>query len=360
MLTILRREEAEKIYQYGIKNGPKRVDKLEQAYSQFLRRTPSSAPVPSSSNTAAPSSRSRVDDSKPDGPIKVSPTATINPRYAMMLAPIPPDKRPEKRRFDLSLLFTEEGMEYCAAEARAKSLGLYGKQWGKPPGPFVGDAPVNTGNLNLLGRSEHTRPMGRKSLMASEPTMTMNTKEALADIYGMYNSPEKTTKLASIPMRRVDATPGSLLPLRTLDPKSNHENQDFKIPAPGNVSRAPHGRNIDRSSVAAFKPFMDENASTPAAPKVIHTLSHLLYHLTHSRSSSRLQILNPTHELLSSPRGTFSLPEIQVPHRTTQRTLTPRSRRLPSSKPPRTKCSCPSPPSSPPSSSSPSKSIVKT
>jgi len=32
-----------------------------------------------------------------------------------------------------------------------------------------------------------------------EPTVTINTKEALADVFGMYNSPEKMMRLAGVP-----------------------------------------------------------------------------------------------------------------------------------------------------------------
>lgn len=35
----------------------------------------------------------------------------------------------------------------------------------------------------------------RKSIVTlGEPTVTINTKEALADVFGMYNSPDKTVK----------------------------------------------------------------------------------------------------------------------------------------------------------------------
>jgi hypothetical protein len=44
--------------------------------------------------------------------------------------------------------------------------------------------------------------------MYSEPTVTINTKEALQDVFGMYNSPEKTTKIYSgskhAPTKRVE------------------------------------------------------------------------------------------------------------------------------------------------------------
>lgn len=57
----------------------------------------------------------------------------------------------------------------------------------------------------------------------AEPTMTINTKEALADVFGMYNSPEKTMKLAGAigskhaPLHKVKVNPVKLAPI-TLAP----------------------------------------------------------------------------------------------------------------------------------------------
>jgi checkpoint serine/threonine-protein kinase len=137
-----------------------------------------------------------------------------------MLAPPAPGRRPEKLRFNLSLLFTPSGVEYSAQEARARSMGLLGKKWGPPPASELrGSSGAVRVNFNDDG-SRSTQNMGatasgtrRKSVNmvgASEPTVTINTKEALADVFGMYNSPDKTVKRA---------VPGSKhAPVRKIEP----------------------------------------------------------------------------------------------------------------------------------------------
>lgn len=49
----------------------------------------------------------------------------------------------------------------------------------------------------------------RAMRMRGDPTVTINTKEALKDVFGMYNSPEKTIKVARAgskhaPVRKVE------------------------------------------------------------------------------------------------------------------------------------------------------------
>lgn len=77
-------------------------------------------------------------------------------------------------------------------------MGLMGKKWGPPP-------------------SDHPKEITGKFKRGggyAEPTVTLATKEALADVFGMYNSPEKTTRLAGskyAPVRKVEPiTPMSL------------------------------------------------------------------------------------------------------------------------------------------------------
>ena len=81
-------------------------------------------------------------------------------------------------------------MEYSIQEARARFMGLLGKKWAPLP-------PKNS----------------RKSLFyggGAEPTVTINTKEALADVFGMYNSPDKTRSIG---------IPGSKhAPLKKIEP----------------------------------------------------------------------------------------------------------------------------------------------
>jgi checkpoint serine/threonine-protein kinase len=129
-------------------------------------------------------------------------------RYALMLKPPSgQNRRPEKLRFNLGLLFTPDGTEYCVQEARAKSMGLLGKKWPPPPSPLNSSAAASSSRDN--GTS--ARGMSSKKVYA-EPTVTIATKEALADVFGMYNSPEKTLRFGApvgskhAPVRKIEPT----------------------------------------------------------------------------------------------------------------------------------------------------------
>ena len=133
-------------------------------------------------NAAASSSRSAPPPAGP--PPIISSEAEFNQdRLANIRAAPAPGRRPEKLRFDLSLLLTDDNVEYCIQEARARSKGLLGKKWGPPP--EVNEA---SGSNNRRGRAP----------AYAEPTVTLATKEALADVFGMYNSPERTMKYGAI------------------------------------------------------------------------------------------------------------------------------------------------------------------
>jgi checkpoint serine/threonine-protein kinase len=118
-----------------------------------------------------------------------------------MLAPPIVGKRPERLRLDLKLLFTEEGGEYSVAEARARSMGLLGKRWGPPPASELSRANSSTARVNFNddGTKNTRNYTTQRSLAAGEPTVTINTKAALADVFGMYNSPEKSTRISAMP-----------------------------------------------------------------------------------------------------------------------------------------------------------------
>jgi checkpoint serine/threonine-protein kinase len=155
-----------------------------------------------------------------------------------MLAPPAPGKRPEKLRFNLSLLFTEEGKEYSIQEARARSMGLLGKKWAPlPPEPPYTKKP-SASSLTRLQQSsfkvdQNTTTARRKPVVMGEPTVTINTKEALADVFGMYNSPDKTRIMQApgskhAPLKKVEPiTPG----VRQLPPAQNNA---AKTPTSGN------------------------------------------------------------------------------------------------------------------------------
>ncbi|KAF8739415.1 hypothetical protein AX14_009785 [Amanita brunnescens Koide BX004] len=166
-----------------------------------------------------------------------------------MLAPPAPGKRPEKLRCDLSLLFTDEGVEYSIQEARTKFIGLLGKKWAPPP-PAISSR--------------------RKSIYGAEPTVTINTKEALADVFGMYNSPDKTRSIG---------LPGSKhAPLKKIEPITPISQPRFTSPTENNNSEDVNRNRSEndpfqnfKTPTATFRPFVDENANsnriTPASTK---------------------------------------------------------------------------------------------
>ena len=161
-----------------------------------------------------------------------------------MLAPPAPGKRPEKLRFNLSLLFTE-GVEYSIQEARARSKGLFGKKWGPPTESESSRFSSTSSALVQFNddgkRSSRLKPIGRKSLMGAgaEPTVTINTKEALDDVFGMYNSPEKTNKFMipgskHAPLKNIDPiTPIVPSRINLLKGSENVQNQNAKTPISG-------------------------------------------------------------------------------------------------------------------------------
>jgi checkpoint serine/threonine-protein kinase len=216
-IYVLSRADAERVYRTGIKRGARPVEGMKTAYQEFKNRPP----LPSSSWRPTPSSKPphpiRRNPLKNHLPVPTQPT-TSSPehnRYAVMLAPPAPGKRRERLRFDLSLLFTPEGVEFSGPEVRARSLGLLGKKWG--PLPSATSKSTVRVKFDDDGKSNSMAPrdttgMRRKSNMNREPTVTINTKEALADVFGMYNSPDKT-------VLRLDKVAGSKhAPVKKVEP----------------------------------------------------------------------------------------------------------------------------------------------
>lgn len=192
-----------------------------------------------------------------------------------MLAPPIPGKRPEKLRFNLSLLFTEDGTEYSMQEARARSMGLLGKKWAPPPEATqlrvkFGDEP-NSGGGRTGGGVTRTMRKG------FEPTVTLATKEALADVFGMYNSPEKSMRFGAVagskhaPVHRVaPVTPVSL------------ESQ-FRAVSNENAAAAAKTPKHDENLMAPMKtPKANENAGVPVKTPGLSTDRWLVHVLTSS------------------------------------------------------------------------------
>ena len=268
-LTIRRRRtDADKVFRTGIARSARPIERLKKRYRDFqsrpsskhqstsfrssgnsevdaLRRNPfkNHDPAPSTSSSTSKSS-SAAPSSSTNNP------STAHGRYAPMLAPPAPGRRPEKLRFNLSLLFTPSGVEYSAQEVRARSMGLLGKKWGPPPASELRDSSSGAVKVNFNDDgSKSTQNMGataaggkRKSVNISEPTVTINTKEALADVFGMYNSPDKTVKRTMpgskhAPVRKIEPMGGRrVVPeSKSEGPHTSAQGENAKLPGPGKL-----------------------------------------------------------------------------------------------------------------------------
>ena len=102
-----------------------------------------------------------------------------------------PGHQPQNLLFNLSMLLTEQGIEYSIQEAHAKSMGLLRKKWDPPPPSKLPPSTVSV-DFNEYNSKAVAQSMRRKSVtLKYEPTITINTKEALAGVFRMYNSPKR-------------------------------------------------------------------------------------------------------------------------------------------------------------------------
>ncbi|KAF8589804.1 hypothetical protein K439DRAFT_1657659 [Ramaria rubella] len=184
--------------------------------------------------------------------------------YAHLNAPPPPGKKPEKLRFDLTLLLESDGTEYSFEEARARHLGLLGKKWPPPPPPNAAVPDSSTvPNCDAIPKdravkvdfndhsSKAARPTRRQSV-----TVTINTKQALEDVFDMYNSPVKENSDAE---EAVDKPP------KTVETAAN-------LHTPGPARPVFQDENAGTATKPrAFQPYVDqkrENA-TPGPLKFV-------------------------------------------------------------------------------------------
>ncbi|KAL5504129.1 BUB1_2 [Sanghuangporus vaninii] len=308
--------EAEQAYRLGIQRSKRGADRLKTRYREFKERVeskntfkpshrPPHIPPGESSSLGAKLYRNPLRNisnkrtngattgasgdaeaaEAPESPGKKDTSAKrssdpYSHMIATMNAPPTPGKKPERYQIDMSLLF-KDGQEFCIQEARAASLGLLGKKWGPPPlsenGPHqVLGSKQTTINLKDDGNRPPTRTnnmrmnMNMTAQLADGPTVTINTKEAMKDVFGMYNSPDRTTK----------AAPGTkFAPVKKLEPvlESQSRNGLKKITEQGDerdehvpprstpfrpfvdVDDEPKKENAVPAR-AKFKPFVDENA----------------------------------------------------------------------------------------------------
>jgi checkpoint serine/threonine-protein kinase len=194
-----------------------------------------------------------------------------------MLASPVAGRRPEKLRLNLNLLFTEEGGEYSMPEARARSMGLLGKRWGPPLASELSCANSSKMRVNFNddGTKNTRNYTAQRSLAGGEPTVTINTKAALADVFGMYNSPEKSTRLPGTkhaPVHAVErVTPISLLP-QTRPASVENAGHSTTSPSEGEV----HFLTNTLASLNSFQVLHPSQMKMRAAKKMLTKYSPFL------------------------------------------------------------------------------------
>ncbi|CAE7180943.1 unnamed protein product [Rhizoctonia solani] len=153
----------------------------------------SSAP-PLGSSTSAPATSSSSSDPLPAWP-KPKPLKPLPSLPKRLRNPAPgPGKKAEQICLPLARLQASGSSleEYSPDEARARALGLLGKKWAPPPVvlavPVRDDTERGRANdgTGKVGKKDKERTM--TMTMAGEPTVTVNTRAALGDVFEMFNT----------------------------------------------------------------------------------------------------------------------------------------------------------------------------
>jgi checkpoint serine/threonine-protein kinase len=89
--------------------------------------------------------------------------------------------------------------EFSPDEARARALGLLGKKWAPPPVVVsvpVRDDTAHARTNDVTGKgSKKEKERTMTMTMAGEPTVTVNTRAALGDVFEMFNTSPGREKL---------------------------------------------------------------------------------------------------------------------------------------------------------------------
>ncbi|KNZ81901.1 Checkpoint serine/threonine-protein kinase bub1 [Termitomyces sp. J132] len=323
-----RHKDAEVIYRQGIRRQARPLERLKKRYQEFQNHNPSTSldrprrPLPkrnvgqAQSASSSPATLTRVDASS-----LMSMSGTPESRYAVMLAPPDPGKRPENYCFNMSLLFTREGGEFSIQEARARSMGLLGKKWPPPPESF--QFPADTSSESMLmpadfndDGSKSTFGGRRRSILGgAEPTVTINTRAALDDVFGMYNSPDRTMMAGSKygPLRQVRPSSIGLTPRTPAINDDENVEEKGKTPAPDFRPFVDENLHSSRTPSARIQPFVDETkaplTTTALSAKDLIVENHpsnMTSEIPNSRSAFAAKVFTPAQPKLAPLRNVFT------------------------------------------------------
>ncbi|KAH9972845.1 hypothetical protein BGW80DRAFT_1312878 [Lactifluus volemus] len=242
---------ADEVYRAGIQRKARPVERLKKRYDEFRRRTSSKPPKPPPAAQVALSKAkgSTEADLLRRQPLKnyENPGGTAQSKPSAAPSHVHPPKTPRE---------ASPSSQFAYAGSPRTFHGSLGQKVGPPPPSEFSRDPSSTTRVNFNDDGSKTTRnyTARKSLAGAEPTVTINTKAALADVFGMYNSPEKTTRM-----------PGTKhAPVRAIEPVSP-------------LSLLPQTRPAPVETAPSFTPFVDENTSrkeNAAPPKFKPLLSN--------------------------------------------------------------------------------------
>ncbi|KZV87182.1 hypothetical protein EXIGLDRAFT_680170 [Exidia glandulosa HHB12029] len=264
--------------------------------AELLRRDPfrnygKDAPSAPSTSTAPPPSLSASTSTSTVAPSASKAAGIITDPYPNLLAPPAAGKRPEKHMFKLELLWSN-GIESCIQESRARALGLLGKKWPAPP---VGEAV--TVDFNESGAKTSKGFLSAAGAIPSEPTVTINTKAALADVYGMFNSPTKSMRLP--PMEDIQPSPQQPVDENAASKKPPL----FRAPSNENAMRPPLSARVD--DVSRKRPHSDAQFATPVQPKKAKGDKPVVKALSEKKQA--FSVFRDSADDVATPKGSFAI-----------------------------------------------------
>ncbi|KAF8734207.1 Mad3/BUB1 hoMad3/BUB1 homology region 1, partial [Rhizoctonia solani] len=195
----------------------------------------SSTPQPLSSNSDPPPSWPKP---KPLKPLPSLPKRLRNPAPA-------PGKKAEQICLPLARLQASGSgsEEYSPDEARARALGLLGKKWAPPP--VVVAVPVRDDTARARtndvtgkgGKKDKERTM--TMTMAGEPTVTVNTRAALGDVFEMFNTSPGREKARADTIEEEDEGEEALRPpLSMMQLSEGHKAPPTPTPTTGSLRKS--------------------------------------------------------------------------------------------------------------------------
>ncbi|CAE6343568.1 unnamed protein product [Rhizoctonia solani] len=215
-----------------------------------------SAPPAASSSSALPASSSSSDllpawpKPKPLKPLPSLPKRLRNPAPG-------PGKKAEQICLPLARLQASGSSleEFSPDEARARALGLLGKKWAPPPVVVsvpVRDDTAHARTNDVTGKgSKKEKERTMTMTMAGEPTVTVNTRAALGDVFEMFNTSPGREKLRADTIEEEDEGEEALRPpLSTMQLSESQKAPPTPTPPTGSLRRS---ENSTRPPVPYFE-----------------------------------------------------------------------------------------------------------